>query len=364
MTMTYIIDAHEDIACSALSFERDYRLSAAEIRKSEIGTQYPVWNMGEATLGWPDYQQGKVALIFATLFIAPAKYSGGPWDLMAYKDLADAAKMWQGQLDYYHRLCNESPDKFKLVLNRRDLHEVLAPWKAEEPGNKPVGLVLSIEGAEALHEPAELADYYEQGIRLVGPVWAGTRYCAGTAEDRPFDEEGFELLEVMSSLGIPLDISHMREKSALTAMDHFEGEVYASHANAASLLKGSPSVRHLTDLTIQRLFERQGVVGVVPFNRFLVADWTPTIRRETITIKKVIEQIDYYCQIQGSSKGVGIGSDFDGGFGSPNIPLEMETIADLQIIGPALKEIGYTAQDICNIFHQNWENKLERILPA
>lgn len=156
----------------------------------------------------------------------------------------------------------------------------------------------------------------------------------------------------------------MREKSALTAMDHFAGEVYASHANALGLLKGSTSVRHLSDLTIQRLFERDGVIGVVPFNRFLVADWTPTIRRETITINKVIEQIDYYCQKQGSSWGVGIGSDFDGGFGSPNIPLELETIADLQKIAPALQEIGYTAEDITHIFHQNWEDKLERILPA
>ncbi len=365
MPMTYIIDAHEDIACGALSFNRDYRLSAAEIRQSELGTEFPIWNNGQATLGWPDYQQGKVAVVFATLFIAPAKYSDGPWDVMAYRDHAEAAKLWQAQLDYYHRLCNESPDKFKLILNQKDLHEVLTPWQAGTTGNHPVGLVLSIEGAEGLREPAELAEYHAQGVRLVGPVWAGTRYCGGTLEERPFDKEGFELMEVMASLGIPLDISHMRERAALTAIDRFEGVVYASHANARVLLKGNTiSERHLTDLTVQRLYEREGVIGVVPFNRFLVPDWTPAVPRETVTIKKVIEQIDHYCQIKGSSKGVGIGSDFDGGFGSPQIPLEMETIADLQKIGPALTEIGYTAVDINNIFHQNWEDTLERILPA
>jgi hypothetical protein len=47
--MTYIIDAHEDIACAALSFNRNYLHSAAEIRKSEAGTEIPVWNNGEAT---------------------------------------------------------------------------------------------------------------------------------------------------------------------------------------------------------------------------------------------------------------------------------------------------------------------------
>jgi membrane dipeptidase len=155
----------------------------------------------------------------------------------------------------------------------------------------------------------------------------------------------------------------MRENAALTALDRFEGPVYASHANARALLKGSTNERHLSKLTIDRLFEREGVVGVVPYNKFLIPDWTPSIRRETVTIKKVIEQIDHYCQISGNSNQVGFGSDFDGGFGSPNIPLEMETIADLQKIGPLLVELGYTAQDIDNIFHKNWETTLEKVLP-
>ena len=115
--MTYIIDSHEDLACSALSFNRDYCLSASDIRKSEVGTSYPLWNNGEATLGWPDYQAGKVALIFATLFIAPAAYSGGAWDLMAYRTLKEGAQLWQNQLDYYNRLANDHPDKSQLVLN-------------------------------------------------------------------------------------------------------------------------------------------------------------------------------------------------------------------------------------------------------
>jgi membrane dipeptidase len=114
---------------------------------------------------------------------------------MTYRDLKEARKLWQAQLDYYHRLCNDSPDKFKLVLNRRDLHEVLAPWKDEKPGAHPVGLVLSIEGAESLREPAELAEYYDQGVRLVGPVWAGTRYCGGTNEDRPLTKKGLSYLK-------------------------------------------------------------------------------------------------------------------------------------------------------------------------
>lgn len=360
--MTYLIDAHEDIACSALSFNRNLCLSALETRTLEKGTQIPIWNHGEATLGWPEYQSGKVALIFATIFIAPAAYSSGAWDIMAYHNTTEAEKMMAQQFDYYHRLVEEAPDKFRLVCSRSDLHAVLSPWEKNEPGTHPVGLVLLLEGAEGLGSPHLLEEYYERGLRQVGPVWAGTRYCAGTAEDRPFDAEGRALLEVMASLGIPLDISHMREKAALTALDLYSGPIFASHANARAV-NGSDSVRHLSDTVIRRLQERGGVIGVVPFNKFLIPDWDFTDAQGRVPLERLIAQIDYYCQMSGNSLQTGIGSDFDGGFGYPNIPLELNTIADLQKLDPILQKIGYTAEDVENIFHNNWKNHLENILP-
>ena len=362
-TMTYLIDSHQDIACSALSFNRDICLSAQATRKLEIGTPYPTWNNGEATIGWPDYQAGKVAVIFATLFIAPAAYSDGAWDKMVYHDSKEAQRLWHDQIDYYQKLTDQHPDKFRLIYNRKDLAEVLAPWQKQEPDSHPVGLVLLMEGAEGLREPAQLAEYYELGLRQLGPVWAGTCFCGGTKEDRPFDKEGRELLEVMSSLGIALDISHMREKAALTALDLFDGHIFASHANARALLKGVKGERHLTDAVIHRLQERNGVIGVVPYNKFLSTNWTPASDRKTVTIKDVAAQIDYYCQASGNSLLVGIGSDFDGGFGYPNIPFEMDTIADLQKLKPVLAKMGYTAEDIENIFNRNWNRHLETILP-
>lgn len=358
--MTYLIDAHEDIACAALSFNRDICLSAFETRKREIGTQVPVWNFGEATLGWPEYQAGKVALVFGTIFIAPAKYSDGSWDVMAYRNTAEAEKLMGQQFDYYHRLVEEHPDQFRLVTNRRELAAVLDPWEKDLPGPHPVGLVLLLEGAEGLSSPHVLEEYYERGLRQVGPVWAGTRYCAGTNEDRPFDKEGRALLEVMASLNLPLDISHMRESSALATLDYYSGPVTASHANAQAV-NGSSHHRHFTDTMIRRLQERGGVIGVVPFNKFLAADWSPSDPRPSLD--KVAAQIDYYCQMSGNSKQAAIGSDFDGGFGYPNIPLELNTIADLQKLDPILTKMGYTAEDVSNIFHNNWKRHLENILP-
>ena len=360
--MTYLIDSHQDIACAALSFNRDYLQSAYEIRKQEKGSQIPIWNKGEATLGWPEYQAGKVALIFSTLFAAPAKYSGGDWDY-TYKNAKEFHKLLSDQISYYQRLNDEHPDHFRLIRNKRDLVEILTPWETDKPGNHAVGLVLLIEGPEGLQSPEQIIEFYERGVFQVGPVWAGTRFCGGTKEDRPFDKEGKRLLEIMSSLGIALDISHMREDSALTALDMYEGPVFASHANAKALLKGTISARHVSDQVIRRLFERGGVIGAVPYNLFLSTKWGFGSPREMVTIKDYVAQIDYYCQMSGNSTLVGVGTDFDGGFGYPNIPLEFETIADLQKIKAALSEMGYTANDIENIFHNNWKRHLENILP-
>lgn len=362
--MTYLIDAHQDIAYNALNFGRDIRLSAHQIREMEKNTEIPKWNHGEASVGWPDFQSGQVAVIFCTLWTPPYKYRDGEWDIMAYQNTRQAGVFYRQQLDYYRRLCDENSEMFKLILNRRDLSQVLAPY--EDPnahGEKPVGLVLLMEGAEGLSAPEELEEFYELGLRQVGPVWAGNRYFSGSKEEHAFDQEGRKLLEVMSSLGMVMDISHMSERSALTALDLFEGPVMASHANPRRPQRNACGDRHLTDQVIRRIHERDGVIGVVPFNLFLNPDWSATSPRETVTIDHLVAQIDYYCQLAGDSKHTGIGSDLDGGFGYPNIPLQMDTISDLQKMEPILLEKGYTETDTANIFGLNWKKHLELILP-
>jgi membrane dipeptidase len=362
--MTYIIDAHQDIAYNALTFNRDIRLSAYEVRKKEQGTQIPEWNNGDATVGWPEFQDGEIAVIFATLFVAPWNHKGGDWDTQSYITPQQATVLYHDQIDYYRRLTEENPKKFRLILNRNDLKIILSPW--ELPGSvkdRPVGIVMLMEGAEGLQNPRELEEFYELGLRQVGPVWAGTRFCGGSYEDRPFDREGRELLEVMASLGMALDISHMRENAALTALDLYEGPVMASHANSRTLLKGTGGERHLTDQVVRRLFERGGRVGVVLYNKFLSTEWTPSSARDAVKINHIISQIDYYSQIAGNSTQVGLGSDLDGGFGHPQIPQEFDTIKDLQKLKPALLTRGYSVDDIGNIFGINWKNHLEMVLP-
>jgi membrane dipeptidase len=65
----------------------------------------------------------------------------------------------------------------------------------------------------------------------------------------------------------------------------------------------------------------------------------------------------------GDSAHVGLGSDFDGGFGVESVPDQVDTIADLAKLAPILTEKGYSETDIEAIFGANWLRKLHSILP-
>jgi membrane dipeptidase len=365
--MTFIIDSHQDLGHNILTFGRDYTRSAAETRRVEAGTLTPQRN-GQTLLGWPDYQAGQVAVIFSTIFIAPKKHQGGPWDVNVFSTNQEYGAILRRQLDAYARLTGDHDDKFRLIQSADELAHVMQPWQAAPaslPDNPhPVGLVLLVEGAEGLRDLDELEEWRQAGVRIIGPVWAGTRFCGGTLNPQgKFNSEGFALLEAMAGLELTLDISHMNEVSALTALDAYSGKIIASHANVRRLLPGQESERHFTDLTIRRLVERGGVMGVIPFALFLDPEWNTSRERRPLPLSRLVDHIDAVCQISGSADHVGIGTDFDGGFGWPDVPDEINTIADMQKITGLLQDRGYSAEDISKIMGGNWLRFLQSSLP-
>ena len=77
----------------------------------------------------------------------------------------------------------------------------------------------------------------------------------------------------------------------------------------------------------------------------------------------MVSQIDHVCQLAGSAQHVGLGSDFDGGFGLQSVPNEFDTVADLQKLAPLLAEKGYTNHDVKAILGENWLSLLRQTLP-
>lgn len=380
----FIVDAHQDLAWNMLTFGRDYTQTVQQIRTREAKTDIPKFN-GSSLLGWDAYQRGRVGLVFATLFAAPMRKKEGEWDILCYQDDAQAQELYQRQLDAYHRLVDDHPGSFRLIQTQTDLGSHLKEWQQapeyvpdpappdltaspeEEPADQksrpPIGLVILMEGAEGIRHVEELPRWWRGGVRLIGPAWIGTRFCGGTGEPGKLTKDGFQLLEAMAEFGFVLDLSHMDEQAVMQALDTYPGHVVATHANPLAMLPGEETNRFLPNHLLEGIFARNGVVGIVPYNRFLDSNWRKGMRRQLVSIQQVAAHIDYVCQLAGDSRHVGFGSDFDGGFGWQHVPEEIDTIADLQKLAPLLADKGYSDADLAAIFGGNWLNVLQSALP-
>ena len=363
--MPLIVDSHCDLAYNMLNYGRDYTRSAAETRALEKGSLTTEKN-GDSLIGWPDYQRGQVAIVFSTLFAAPAQANEEDEDKLAYSNYDEARRLYLDQIHLYRDLTDSKPDYFRLLCDQRDLQEHLAEWHDPVRKQRPVGLVVLMEGADGIRDVDELAEWHELGLRLIGLAWSGTRYSGGTRAPGPLTEDGRRLLRAMADFNYALDLSHMDEQSALEALDLYEGPIVATHVNCLALLPDFPTNRHFSDRALRGVIERGGVIGNVPLNSFLKSGWTRNngSSREEVPLDTFAAHLDHICQLAGDSLHAGIGSDFDGGFGVQSVPPEIDTVADLQKLGPLLRARGYSESDIVNILGLNWIHFLEKTLPS
>lgn len=363
--MSIIIDAHEDIAWNVLCYERDYIKGAQAIRQIEAGGPVEAAT-GRAMLGLPEWLDGGVALVFGTIFTLPArKKTDGPG--LAYATPLEAHVLGMREIDVYHRLADEHP-QIKLVKSQSQLESVLKTWDGFDPADpakgsnqRQVGIVISMENADPVRTPDELAKWYERGLRAIGPAWAGTRYCGGTNEPGPLTGDGVKLLKMMNDLNMILDLTHMDEQSYFQSLDRYAGPIIASHSNARVFTQQTN--RHLTDEMIKALIDHDGVIGTVIFNKFMLPDWNTGDRKDAANIQTVVERIDYVCQKAGDARHAAIGADFDGGYGAESTPTGFDTVTDLKIIAPALVEKGYSVDDVELIMNGNWLRLLRQSLP-
>jgi membrane dipeptidase len=140
--------------------------------------------------------------------------------------------------------------------------------------------------------------------------------------------------------------------------------MWASHSDCRVL---APHQRQLNDEQIKALAQRGGVIGAALDAWMMVPNW---IRHQTtpqavgLKLEKLVEHIDHVCQITGSARHSGIGSDLDGGFGREQTPMDLETIADLARIPDMLRARGYIEEDVRAIARGNFLRFLDEALPA
>lgn len=357
-----VIDAHLDLAFNAVAVGRDLTLPLDDLRAAEGRTRE------SAMITWPELRAAGIDLVFGTLFAHPANRQrmqpeandravpnvgdadaaeADEPDLPAYVDAEGAHAQARAQLDWYRAM--EAAGWARIVRNAVDLRALredrATSWEA------PVGVVVLMEGADPIRTPDEVTWWWDQGVRIIGPAWQGTRYAGGTRVPGPLTPLGHELVDAMQALGLALDVSHLADEALWEVLDRFEGPMLASHSNARAL---TPTDRHLSDDALRALGERDAVVGLVLGNPFL----DPAAGRSgPVDLRQVGRHYRHVAALVGADR-VGVGSDFDGGFGAEETPVGLSRGADFARLAEAVPE-GHREHFLGGA----WWAWLERSLP-
>lgn len=348
-----IIDAHLDHAWNALQWNRNLLDSVYLIRVHE--RELAGKGSAQNTVALPEMRQGKIALCFATIL---ARSTGHPVPHVDYRSPTQCYAIAQGQLAYYRALEGEA--QVRIIADLAELNDHFANWEAwdsadktDTDGTPPLGFVISMEGADPILDPDQLPEWWDAGLRVLGPTHYGPgRYAGGTGTELGLTPLGERLLAEMERLGMILDLSHFSDTAFWQALEQHAGPVLASHNNCRVLV---PHQRQFSDEQLRAILQRDGVVGAAFDAWMLQPGWiVGQSTNENVKLDSVIDHIDHICQLAGNSRHAGIGSDLDGGFGREQSPRDLDTIADLQKLAGLLAGRGYDENDVAAIMHGNW----------
>ncbi len=346
-----IFDAHLDLAWNAMDWNRDLRLAVEKIRAAEKAAGMIDKGRGAGTVSFPELRRGKVAIFIATL-LARLLRSGAMPAIQRYAAMPAAYAAAYGQLAYYRGL--EQQGLLRWIKDWPALEAHVRDWQGNEnPASLPLGFILSMEGADPVLSPEQVEEWWQAGLRIIGPAHYGVSpYAHGTGTEGGLFPPGKPLLKTMEKVGMILDVTHLSDQCFDEALETFGGPVLASHHNCRALV---PDQRQLTDDQIKRLIARGAVIGTALDNWMLYKGW---VRGQSdpklVKLEDMCDHIDRVCQLAGNARHAAIGTDLDGGFGKEQSPHDLDTIADLQKVPDLLRRRGYQEADVDGIMHGNW----------
>ncbi len=329
-----IVDAHLDLSYNALN-RQDILLPARD--RKPTGPQIP-------TVGLPDLAAGNVGVVCATVFTAPS-IDGGE----GYRNADEAYAQGQAHLAYYQN--QERAGRFRFIKWRDEMVGVADATQSQNA-------ILLMEGADPLRTPADIQPWFDAGLRIVGLAWKQTRYAGGTGDPGPLTADGVAMARALDQRGIIHDTSHLAEESFWQLLDLTRGPVMASHSNCRSIV---PTDRQLSDEMIRAIFARGGVIGINFYDKFLLPPQQYGKRRANLG--DVVTHMKHMCDLAGNARHVAIGTDMDGGLGRNEIPIEIETSADLPRLAATLSDAGFGDADVAGIMGGNWVEFFGRSLP-
>ncbi len=339
--MPVLIDGHLDLAFNALNKGRDLSQPLDDLRRLEQRSSET------ALVTLPELRQAGISVVFATTFTYPSRpgknFEG------AYSSAKEAQQQGLAQLELYERW--EDAGLIRILRTRANLETQL-----QENPNDKTGVVLLMENADPIIKPEDLESWARRGLRIVGPAWRATRYAGGTHEPGPLSELGVELVQAINELKLTLDSSHLAEESFWQALQLNPQHLIASHSNARKFVA---SDRQLSDDMIKAIATRGGIIGLVLGSPFLKAKGDP-FKTKSPGHSSLADVRKHAKHIAGLSswQHLAIGSDFDGGFGVEETPLEITRGADFAKLGEAVPEKAKAG-----FLGENWLRFLRQALP-
>ena len=233
----------------------------------------------------------------------------------------------------------------------------------ENKANKQISALLTLKEGGILEGKIEnLEEFYQLGVRLITLTWnypneIGTPNILYWDKEKHILEEnqtsltkfGFECIQRMSELHMIIDLSHASDQVAKDILDSSAQGIVASHSNARKL---TPHPRNLSDELIQKIADKNGLIGINFFDQFL------KLKQPTNLPAAISEHLWYMYQLVGEDS-LCFGSDFDG------IPVhaDLNDVNSFPKIIQALKQKGFTSRQIEKISYLNAENFLQHYLP-
>lgn len=217
--------------------------------------------------------------------------------------------------------------------------------------------VLHFEGAEAIDPELDaLQVYHRLGLRSLGIVWSrpnvfghGVPFTFPHSPDTGpgLTDQGKALVCACNELGIAIDCAHLNERGFFDVAEMSCAPLIASHTAAHALC---PSPRNLTDAQLDAIAASNGVVGVTFCTAFLRADGTSD---PDTPLAEIVRHVEYIAGRIGIDH-VGFGSDFDGAV----IPRALASAAELPLLTTALREHGFSPDDLRKTALANWRRVL------
>lgn len=346
----FTIDAHLDLSMNALEWNRDLQLPISQINDREKKLKDRP-DRGRALVSLPELRNGEIGLVVATQI---ARFVKEDNPLPGWNSQAQAWAQTQGQLAWYKAM--EDLGEMVQIKNLQDLSNHIDLWERNSSQEKrPIGYILSLEGADSIINLKYLETVYDYGLRALGPAHYGPGvYAHGTDSEGGLTLKGKELIREMENLNLILDLTHLADESFWESLEIFQGPIWASHNNCRALVNHN---RQFSDDQIREIIRRDAVIGLPLDAWMMVPYWErgkSNPREMNCNLDILLDHMEHICSLAGNARHIGIGSDLDGGFGKEQCPFDMESIQDLNNLPLKLKKRGFTEEDIIRVMKGNW----------